>query len=66
MVERPQPRRLWRESLGIFSAQVAITMVGVGTGVIVARTLDPSTPLKSSLIRNADRRDSVSAAMSGG
>lgn len=41
MVERPQPRRLWRESLGIFSAQVAITMVGVGTGVIVARTLGP-------------------------
>ena len=31
-----------RDSLGIFAAQVAVMMIGVGTSVITARTLGPS------------------------
>ncbi|MFN8545926.1 MAG: flippase [Candidatus Binatia bacterium] len=34
-------RRLVRDSLGVFGAQVAITLLGVVTGVITARTLGP-------------------------
>jgi O-antigen/teichoic acid export membrane protein len=40
MAER-RSARLLHESLGVFGAQLAITAIGVGTGVIVARTLGP-------------------------
>lgn len=40
MAEAP-PARLARDSLGVFAAQIAMAIVGVGTSVITARTLGP-------------------------
>ncbi len=37
-----QPSQFARDSLGIFAAQIAVMLMGIGTSVITARTLGPS------------------------